>query len=269
MLLAERPREPSKHKPKGEAPAVAADPALVEELVAANRILFRQGVVDSFGHVSVRDGRDAKRFLLARSMAPALVTAADVMTFDLDGEPVLPAGSTGSTLYAERFIHSEIYRARADVHAVVHSHSPAVIPFGVVSSTPLRAIYHMGGFLGRSVPVFDIRAAAGPASDMLIRDRALGAALARSLAAGPVVLMRGHGSTAVGSDLRQAVYRAVYTEVNARLQMEAMRLGPVVYLSDEEAANAAATNARQVDRAWELWKMTACGAGPESGGEAL
>jgi len=266
MLPAERPREPSKDKPKGEALAVAADPALVEELVAANRILFRQGVVDGFGHVSVRDGRDAARFLLARSMAPALVTAADVMTFDLDGEPVPP---TANAVYAERFIHSEIYRARADVRAVVHSHSPAVIPFGVVSSTPLRAIYHMGGFLGRSVPIFEIRSAAGPASDMLIRDRTLGAALARVLAAGPVVLMRGHGSTAVGGDLRQAVYRAVYTEVNARLQMEAMRLGPVVYLSDDEAANAAATNARQVDRAWELWKMTACGAGPVSGGEAL
>ena len=264
MLLAERPQEPSKHKPKGEALAVAADPALVEELVAANRILFRQGVVDGFGHVSVRDSRDGERFLLARSMAPALVTAADVMTFDLDGEPVRPSGSA---LYAERFIHSEIYRARADVHAVVHSHSPAVIPFGVVSSTPLRAIYHMGGFLGRSVPIFDIRSAAGPASDMLIRDRVLGAALARVLAANPVVLMRGHGSTAVGGDLRQAVYRAVYTEVNARLQMEAMRLGPVVYLSDEEAANAAAANARQVDRAWELWKMTAFGANPVAEGK--
>jgi HCOMODA/2-hydroxy-3-carboxy-muconic semialdehyde decarboxylase len=220
---------------------VDADPALVEELVAANRILFRQGVVDGFGHVSVRDGRRGDRFLLARSMAPALVTAADVMTFDLAGEPVLPAGSA---VYAERFIHSEIYRARADVHAVVHSHSPAVIPFGVVSSAPLRAIYHMGGFLGRSVPIFDIRSAAGP-----------------------VVLMRGHGATAVAGDLRQAVYRAIYTEMNARLQMEAMRLGPVVYLSDEEAENAAATNARQVDRAWELWKMAACGAGPVAGRE--
>jgi len=242
---------------QGELPPLDADAALVEELVAANRILFHQGVVDGFGHVSVRHDKHRDRFLLARSMAPALVTSADIMAFALDGEPLLPGGRA---VYVERFIHSEIYRARPDVHAVIHSHSPSVIPFGVVKRVPLRAIYHMAGFLKASTPIFEIRSAAGPASDMLIRDRKLGAALARALGAGPVVLMRGHGSTAAAGNLRQAVFRAVYTEVNARLQMEAMRLGRVTYLNDEEAANATATNSRQVDRAWELWKMVACGA---------
>ena len=232
----------------------APDPALIRELVDANHILFDQGVVDGFGHVSVRHDKRADRFLLSRSMAPTLVRASDIMVLDLDGTP---AGPDARTPYLERFIHGEIYRARPEVMAVVHSHSPWVIPFGVASGALLRALCHMSGFLGAATPVFEIRAAAGPASDMLIRNRALGAALARSLGSGAVVLMRGHGSTAVGKSLRQAVFRAVYTEVNAKLQAEAMRLGPVTYLSDAEADNAAAANDGQINRAWELWKMRA------------
>jgi len=235
----------------------AADPALIGELVVANRILFHQGVVDGFGHVSVRHPKRPDRYLLARSMAPALVGAGDIMDFDLDGTTV---GSDQRTPYVERFIHGEIYRARPDVVAVVHSHSPAVIPFGVVRSAPLRPIFHMAGFLGGDAPIFEIRETAGPASDMLIRDQKLGAALARSLGTGAVVLMRGHGATAVGGSIRQAVFRAVYAEVNARLQMEAMRLGPVVYLSEGEAATAAANIAKHIDRAWDMWKMQAMGA---------
>ena len=232
----------------------AADRSLVQELVDANHILFHQGVVDGFGHVSVRHDKHAARFLLARSMAPALVAATDILTFDLDGNPV---DEDRRAPYLERFIHGEIYRARAEVQAVVHSHSPCVIPFGVASGSPLRAVCHMSGFLGASTPVFEIRAAAGPASDMLIRNRALGAALAQSLGTRVVVLMRGHGSTAVGKSLQQAVFRAVYTEVNAKLQAEAMRLGPVTYLTDAEADNAAAANDGQISRAWLLWKMQA------------
>ena len=228
-------------------------PALVDELVDANHILFHQGVVDGFGHVSARDPRRSDRFLLARSMAPALVGAADIMRFDLDGN----AARDDRAAYLERFIHAEIYRARPDAMAVVHSHSPCVIPFGVAKGMPLRAICHMSGFLGAATPVFEIRSAAGPASDLLIRSRALGAALADSLGASAVVLMRGHGSTAVGASLRQAVFRAVYTEVNARLQAEALRLGPVTYLTDEEAALASAANDGQINRAWELWKILA------------
>ena len=229
-------------------PAAAS---LIDELVAANHILFQQGVLDGFGHVSARDGGRADRFLLARSMAPALVKAADIMQFDLDGEPL----DDERTPYLERFIHSEIYRARPDAMAIVHSHSPCVIPFGVASGAPLRAICHMSGFLRSATPVFEIRTVAGPASDLLIRNRKLGAALARSLGASAVVLMRGHGSTTVGASLRQAVFRAIYTEVNARLQSEALRLGPVTYLNDEEADLASATNDGQINRAWELWKI--------------
>jgi len=143
------------------------------------------------------------------------------------------------------------------VNAIVHSHSLGVIPFGVASATRLRAICHMSGFLGGETPVFEIRATAGPASDLLIRDRKLGAALARSLGSNAVVLMRGHGSTVVGASVRQVVFRAVYTEVNARLQSEALRLGAVTYLTQQEAELASATNDGQINRAWELWKALA------------
>jgi HCOMODA/2-hydroxy-3-carboxy-muconic semialdehyde decarboxylase len=237
------------------APASAgpADAGLIDDLVAANRILFDQGVVDGFGHVSARHDKNPERFLLARSMAPALVTAADLMEFDLDGVAV---DAHGRPLYLERFIHSEIYRARPDVRSVVHSHSPAVIPFGT-SKVALKPLYHMSAFLGAGAPVFEIRDAGGPATDMLIRNRELGHALAEALGNGPVVLMRGHGSTVVGSSVRQAVFRAVYTEVNARLESEALRLGEVTFLNEDEAANAAVTNAGLVDRPWELWRKKA------------
>ncbi len=225
----------------------------IREVVDANHILFDQGVVDGFGHVSRRHPVVADRFLLARSMAPALVTADDVLVFDLDGVAV---ETDHPAVYLERFIHSEIYRARPDVMAVVHSHSPAVVPFSVVN-TRLRPVCHMCGFLGAGTPVFEIRDVAGWASDLLIRDARLGAALAQSLGQGAAVLMRGHGSTVVGGSLRQAVFRAVYTEVGARLQAEAMRLGPVTYLTDEEAAATAATNDSQIDRSWSLWLQAA------------
>ena len=237
----------------GPASAGPANPALIEDLVAANRILFDQGVVDGFGHVSARHDKDPNRFLLSRSMAPALVTAADIMEFDLDGTPVDPQGRA---VYLERFIHGEIYRLRPDVGSVVHSHSPAVIPFGV-SHVPLKPIYHMSSFLGAGAPVFEIRDAGGPATDMLIRNQALGHALALALGDHSVILMRGHGSTAVGASVRHAVFRAVYTEVNARLESEALRLGDVTFLNEQEAAHAMATNAALVDRPWELWRRKA------------
>lgn len=223
---------------------------VVQDLATANRILFQRGVVDGFGHVSVRHPHHSDRFLIARSIAPALVTPEDIQELDLDGNAVTP-GSPPT--YQEKYIHSEIYRARADVGAVVHSHSPSILPFSVVSSVPLRAMCHMSGFLGLQTPVFEIRDAAGRGSDLLVRNRELGVALAKTLGANPVVLMRGHGSTAVGRNLRQAVFRAVYTEVNARLQSEALRLGPVNYLTEEEAVATAAANDSSIDRAWDLW----------------
>ena len=225
--------------------------ALCAELAIANRILVSQGVLDAFGHVSVRHPARADRFLLARNMAPASVTAADVLEFDLDGTPV---DRDGPKPYLERFIHGEILRSRPDAMAVVHSHSPAVIPFSVVRGVPLRAVSHMGSFLGTDTPIFEIRDTAGDASDLLIRDNALGRALAGSLGRNPAVLMRGHGVTVVGATLREAVFRAVYTEFNARIQADALRLGPVTALTDGEAAASAATNASQIDRAWNVWK---------------
>lgn len=229
--------------------AGAVDPALVEDLVYANRILYDQGVLDAFGHVSMRDPRNANRFLLSRSMAPALVTAADILAYDRDGAP-LNAGDR--RLYLERFIHAAIYRARPDVRAIVHSHSPSLIPFGV-TRTPLRPLYHMSAFLGAGTPVFDIRDVAG-VTDMLIGDNRLGDALAEALGDHTALLLRGHGAVNVGASVPQVVFRAVYTEANARLQAEALRLGTVTYLSPEEAAKAAAAVDGQLLRAWDLWK---------------
>jgi HCOMODA/2-hydroxy-3-carboxy-muconic semialdehyde decarboxylase len=239
-----------------QAQSLPAAQALIDDLVAANRILYDQSVVDGFGHVSVRHDKNPEHFLLARSMAPGLVTSADIMEFDREGEPVDPQGRT---VYLERYIHSEIYKAHPEIAAVVHSHSPAVIPFGV-TSLPLRPIFHLSSFLGAGVPVFEIREAGGPATDMLIRTPALGAALAGTLGAAVVALMRGHGDVVIGRSLKEVVFRAVYTEVNARLEAEALRLAQldqITFLNDEEAAKATATNAAVLLRAWDLWKAKA------------
>jgi ribulose-5-phosphate 4-epimerase/fuculose-1-phosphate aldolase len=228
--------------------ASVPDPALVDRLVLANRILYHQGVVDAFGHASVRHDRSPDRFLLARNMAPGLVRREDILTFDLDGAPL---DAAGRRVYLERFIHAEIYRARPDVQAVVHSHSPSVIPFGATRQ-PLKPIFHMSGFLGDGAALFEIRDVADD-TDMLIGSGPLGAALAKSLGQRSIVLMRGHGSTAVGSSIEQAVYRAIYAEINARLQLQAVALGEVTYLNATEAAKAAAANDTQLPRVWELW----------------
>lgn len=222
----------------------------IGELVTANSMLYAQGVVDGFGHVSMRHPTQTDRFLLSRSKAPATVNAQDILVHDLSGEPI--EGQEGKP-YLERFIHSEIYRRRADVMAVVHSHSPAVIPFGCVASAKLRPIYHMAGFLGRGAPCFDIADKAGDSTDMLIRNQQLGTDLSECLGNSATVLMRGHGSTTVGGTLRQAVFRAIYAESNARLQLAATGLGDVKYLSAAEAENAAAVNDANIDRAWDLW----------------
>ena len=233
-----------------------ADPTLIEGLVAANRILADQGVVDGYGHVSVRHGANPARYLLSRSLAPELVTAGDVMEYDLDSTPVDPRGRTG---YLERFIHGEIYKVRPDVMAIVHSHSPSVIPFGV-TGVALRPLYHMSAFLAGGVPVFDIRAESGEMTDMLVRTPALGRALARTLGSRNVVLMRGHGSVATAASLPHVVFRGVYTEVNARLQAQAMALSSnVTYLDPEEARKAEAAVGGTVSRPWELWKRKAMG----------
>lgn len=227
--------------------------ALVKQLVQGNHILYDQGVVDGFGHVSARDDRNPERFLLARSCAPSLVTARDILTFDLEGNPV---EKTKVTLYIERFIHAAIYAARPDVKSMVHSHSPAVIPFGITQAT-LQPVYHMTGFLGKGVGRFDSRPVAGD-TDLLVRDMRLARALAEALGDKNVVLMRGHGSVAVGGSLMSAVYRAIYTEMNARIQTEALRLGgPIDYLSDGEARLTELINEPVMERPWSLWAQNA------------
>lgn len=238
------------------ATASSADPMFIEDLVAANRILVDQGVLDGYGHVSVRHDRDPNRYLMSRSIAPELVTAGDVMEYDLDSNPV---DARGRSSYIERFIHGEIYKVRPDVKAVVHSHSPSLIPFGV-TAVPLRPVYHMSAFLWAGAPVFDIRTASGQDTDMLVRTPALGRALAQRLGSAPLVLMRGHGVAVIGGSLQQAVFRSVYTELNARLQAQAMALGgAVTYLDPEEARKAEATLLGTLGRPWELWKRKALG----------
>jgi HCOMODA/2-hydroxy-3-carboxy-muconic semialdehyde decarboxylase len=223
----------------------------VEDLVAANRILADQGVVDGYGHVSVRHDQDPSRYLLARSVAPELVTAADILEFDLDSNAV---DARGRALYLERFIHGEIYKVRPDVRSVVHHHSPAVIPFGI-TGVPLRPVFHMSAFVSEGVPVFEIRDVAGM-TDMLVRSPALGAALAATLGHGPAALMRGHGAVVVGNSIAQSVGRSVYLQLNARLQAQAMDLSSAAtYLDPQEAAKVNA--AFNYDRAWELWKRKA------------
>jgi HCOMODA/2-hydroxy-3-carboxy-muconic semialdehyde decarboxylase len=231
-------------------------PALIEDLVAANRILADNGVLDAFGHVSVRHDRNPDRFVISRSVAPALVTSGDLIEYDLDGRGV---NVKGRAEYSERFIHAEIYKARHDVNAVVHSHAPSLIPFGV-SSTPLRPVYHMAGFIGEGVPIFDIRAAAGM-TDMLVKDAGKGRALAQALGNRAAVLMRGHGVAVVGPALPFAVGRSIYLELNARIQMQAMGLGGgVTYLDPAEAQEIMKSGEnRSYERAWELWKKKVSG----------
>ena len=238
-------------------PAKTAEEEDVErvgDLVLANHILADQGILDGFGHVSVRSAKNPNHYFISRSRAPALVTAADIMEYDLDDRPI---DARGRNPYVDRFIHSEIYKVRPDVQAVVHSHSPAIIPFGV-TDVPLRPISHMGGFLIKEVPVFDIREAGGDATDMLIRNKELGAALAAKLGKGTAVLLRGHGDAVVGQSIKHVVLHAIYAEFNARIEAEALRLGgKVEFLNEAEASKIAAVNDSVVERPWELWKNQA------------
>ncbi|HSC96829.1 MAG TPA: class II aldolase/adducin family protein [Burkholderiales bacterium] len=225
---------------------------LLRDLAAASRILAAQGVVDGFGHVSMRHPSAPDRYLMARSIAPALVTSGDIIEYDLDSHP---CNANGRGSFLERFIHGEIYKARPDVMSVVHSHSPSVIPFGLVS-VPMRAMFHNAAFIAAGVPVFDIREKFG-ATDMLVSDGSKGVALAKVMGKQDIVLMRAHGSVACGPTLQTAVFRAVYTEVNARIQHWTAALGengPVAVLDEEEGRLADVPNRTAGMRAWDLWR---------------
>jgi HCOMODA/2-hydroxy-3-carboxy-muconic semialdehyde decarboxylase len=230
-----------------------AHPSLVEDIAIASRICAAENVFDAFGHLSVRSPDSPDRFFMTKSMAPALATSNDIVELDLDGNASI---DEKRPLFLERFIHGEIYRMRPDVHSIVHSHSLSVVPFSVVK-TPMRAMFHTAAFIAEGVPNFDIAEEFGE-TNMLINDRAKGNALARTLGDKPVCLMRGHGSVAVGASLQHAVSRAVYTELNARLQVQAMQLGgSIVALTTGEGIMADAVNVAGVGRPWELWKKRA------------
>ncbi len=235
----------------GSASAVRpdTDAARIIDLVEANHILAHEHVLDGFGHVSVRSVGNPKHFYMSRSLAPALVTAADIVELDENSEPVI---QPAPALYGERYIHGEIFRVRPDAQAVVHSHSPQVVPFSV-TNTPLQAIAHMAAFLGASpVPVFEIRDVLGPNNDLLVRDSRTGAALAKVLADRTVVLMRGHGMAVVAPSVRMVVLRAIYTQLNAQIEAEAVKLGAPTFLNAEEAKRTDSP-----ERPWEIWAADA------------
>jgi ribulose-5-phosphate 4-epimerase/fuculose-1-phosphate aldolase len=222
---------------------------LIEELVTANRILAREGVVDSFGHISVRHPDNPQRYLLSRSRAPDCIENADIMEFTLDGTPVDPRGRAP---YLERFIHGALYEARPDVMSVVHNHSESVIPFGVTGKK-VRPIFHMGASIGREVPVWDSRDSFGDTA-LLVENMDMGRDLAKLIGAGVTALMRGHGATVAARDIRQAVYISVYLEVNARLQKQAMDMGKIKFLTAGEVDKVAErTGPYGINRAWENW----------------
>jgi HCOMODA/2-hydroxy-3-carboxy-muconic semialdehyde decarboxylase len=251
LMLAVDMRIASAQTPVSAGPV---DAALIDDLVAANRILADQGVLDAYGHVSIRHPANPNRYLISRAMSPADVTAADIMEFDLDSNPV---DRRGRSMFLERFIHGEIYKARPDVNAVIHSHSPGVIPFGI-THVPLRPVFHTASFLYVGVPVFEIRDVGGM-TNMLVGNADLARALAATLGDKPVALIRGHGDVVVGPNVKRATIRAVYTEVNARLQTIALGLGgPINYIAPEEGA-LRDRNPGEEGRAWDGWKTKAMG----------
>jgi ribulose-5-phosphate 4-epimerase/fuculose-1-phosphate aldolase len=237
------------------APATAGppDPKLIEDLVAASRILADQGLLDGWGHISVRHNRDPNRYLMSRGLAANLVTEKDILEFDLDSRPVDTHGLPMSALFTERYIHGEIYKMRPDVIAVVHTHAPSLIPFGV-TKVPLQPMYHRSAFISFGIPVFEIRERAGM-TDMLIRNAILGHNLAEALGNHPAALMRGHGAVIVGPSLPRVVGRTIFLALNATLQAEAMRMGaPITYMDPEEARKIEEREGHGLARTWEGWK---------------
>jgi ribulose-5-phosphate 4-epimerase/fuculose-1-phosphate aldolase len=224
------------------------DRTVLEDVAAASRILVDQGVFDAAGHVSMRHPQRPDRFLMSRSLAPQLVSADDIMEFTLDCTP-----QDDRKPFIERFLHGGIYKKRSDVMAIAHGHSAAVIPFGLVK-TPMRATYHNAAFLAAGVPVFDIRDRFG-ATDIVISSADRGAALAEALGDKNVLLLRAHGFVAVAPNIESAVFRAIFTEVSARVQLKAATLGgEIAALDEEEGRKADAINLATVGRSWELWK---------------
>jgi ribulose-5-phosphate 4-epimerase/fuculose-1-phosphate aldolase len=228
--------------------------AALDDLVIANRILANEGVIDAFGHISVRDPRRPDRYFLARSRSPELVERRDIMEFDLENRPIDPQGRT---MYSERPIHGSIYRTRPDVTAVCHNHARSLIPFSI-TGTPIKPVWHVAGGIGPEVPTWDVRDEFGD-TDLLVTTTALGDSLARKLGPHRVCLMRGHGAVVAAHDLKATVFVSIYLMVNAALIREARELGPVTYLSEGEIRLTEQMNfrARSQNRAWEYWARRA------------
>jgi HCOMODA/2-hydroxy-3-carboxy-muconic semialdehyde decarboxylase len=229
---------------------------LINDLVIANRILANEGVVDAYGHISVRHPTDPGRYFLSCSRSPALVEASDILEFTLDGTCV---SRKDAKPYLERFIHGAVYEARPEVYSVVHSHAYEVLPF-TVSSVPLRPVFHTASQMGTHVPVWDIEDKFGD-TNLLVVNMEQGRDLARCLAGDRVVLMRGHGFATGGNSIADVVKTSVYLPRNAQVLMDAVRLGGTVkYLSEGEVATRAKGWNVEIARGWEYWAMRAgCG----------
>jgi ribulose-5-phosphate 4-epimerase/fuculose-1-phosphate aldolase len=225
---------------------------LLEDLVDANHILTQQGIFDAYGHVSVRDPANPESFWISRSLAPGLVSLADLYQSDLDGNPI---GGSGPRPYIERFIHGEIFRRRADVQAVIHNHSPTLVVFAN-SDIRLRPMTQSAAFIGDGPSVFDM-IDIDDCGDLLISNAVQARALAESLGADGMVLMRCHGVTIVGASVRQAVRRAIVAERNAIQQLQAMSLGAVHFLRPKEIAFARPPGGQDADRGWGMWRQAA------------
>ena len=221
------------------------------DLVTAYKILVNEGILDSFGHISVRSAANLQLFIMPRALPPSLVTGDDLLEFNVaDSQPV---AAKGWRVNGERYIHGEIYKARPDVNAVIHSHSPFVIPLGL-TPIKLRPVVAQAGFLPLETPVFEIRGARGAGErGMMVTDSARGAALARTLAGHPAALMRGHGDVVVGSSVKQATVYSAYVNINARMQMQAMQLSPdIVTLVEAELFT---PEEFDINRPWEHLKQ--------------
>lgn len=222
------------------------------QVALGNRILANERVLDAFGHVSMRHPADPNRYFLSRSRAPELVEPADVLEYDLDSNPVKV---TDQRLYAERVIHGEMYKARPDVMAVVHHHAPAVMPF-CISGVELLPVMHLGAVIGPKVPMWDQYDEFGDTNLLLVKPEE-GASLARALGQAPLVLMKGHGATVVGSTIQELVFRAIYSCRNAEYQFAAHMLGKVMPLRPGEVEKSAQINAMPTSsfRTWEYWSV--------------
>jgi HCOMODA/2-hydroxy-3-carboxy-muconic semialdehyde decarboxylase len=220
----------------------------LEELVAANRILADHGVIDAYGHVSLRSPDNPNRYFLARSIAPETVQVEDIIEYDLDSNPL---DDRGRESVRERFIHGEVYKARPEVMAVVHNHSPSVIPFSV-TGVPMKALFHMASFIGEGLPNFEIRKVK-KGSDLLVSDPKLGRALAKTLGNSAAALMRGHGAAVTGENLMRSVGRSIYLEMSAIMQMQALLLSPKINFMDKKEVEASSP-VQDYKRAWPMWR---------------